>query len=133
MIDLNNVVDELLDMKPDPIPEFILLKEFKGLSPNSRDYQNAYDRVCNHPFVRKIENEQNERGFWPPFHGNTENIIRRCLSIGLEKDHPCLKISLIILKKCLKIKKAGINSKNRTISAGGRKCLYRLSVLPCFH
>lgn len=78
-------------MKPDPIPEFILLKEFKGLSPNSREYQNAYDRVCSHHFVKDIEYEQNGRGFWHPFHGYSEDRIRRCLSFGLEKDHPCLK------------------------------------------
>ena len=101
MIDLNIIVDGLLDMKPDPIPEFILLKEFKGLSPDSREYQNAYDRVCNHPFVRKIENEQNDRGFWPPFHGYTESMIRRCLSIGLEKDHQCLKKVSDYIKKVL--------------------------------
>ncbi len=101
MYDLNIVVDKLLDMKPDPIPEFILLKEFKGLSPNSLEYQNAYDRVCNHPFVKKIENEQNDRGFWPPFHGYSEHIIRRCLSIGLDKDHPCLKRVSDYLKKVL--------------------------------
>lgn len=101
MDDLNNVVDQLLDMKPDPIPEFILLKEFKGLNPGSRDYQNAYDRVCSHPFVKKIENEQNERGFWPPFHGYTENVIKRCLSIGLHTDHPCLKSVSVFIKKAL--------------------------------
>ena len=53
MVDLNIIADKLLDLKPDPIPEFILLKEFKGLNPSSREYQNAYDRVCNHPFVKK--------------------------------------------------------------------------------
>ena len=56
MVELNTIADKLLDMKPDPIPEFILLKEFKGLNPSSREYQNAYDRVCSHPFVKKIEN-----------------------------------------------------------------------------
>jgi hypothetical protein len=101
MVDLNTIVDKLLDMKPDPIPEFILLKEFKGLNPNSREYQNAYDRVCNHPFVKKIENAQNERGFWPPFHGATESVIRRCLSFGLENDHPCLKKVSDYLKSVL--------------------------------
>ena len=55
MIDLNIIADKLLDMKPDPIPEFILLKEFKRLSPDSREYQNAYDRVCSHPFVKKLK------------------------------------------------------------------------------
>lgn len=101
MIDFNIIVDKLLDMKPDPIPEFILLKEFKGLSPNSREYQNAYDRVCNHPFVKNIEKEQKERGFWPPFHSYTEHIIKRCLSFGLEKDHHCLKKVSDYIKKVL--------------------------------
>lgn len=91
MYDLNSIVDKLLDMKPDPIPEFILLKEFKGLSKDSRDYQNAYDRVCNHHFVKKIEKEQNERGFWAPFHGRSEEIIRKCFSYGLDKNHRSLK------------------------------------------
>lgn len=72
MIDLNIIVDKLLDMKPDPIPRFILLKEFRKISPDSREYQDAYDRVCSHPFVKAIENEQNERGFWQPFHGRSE-------------------------------------------------------------
>jgi len=101
MIDLNVIADKLLDMKPDPIPEFILLKEFKGLSPDSREYQNAYDKVCNHPFVKSIESEQNDRGFWPPFHGRTEDLIKRCLSIGLERDHHCLRKVSDYLKKVL--------------------------------
>jgi len=62
MIDINIIVDKLLDMKPDPIPKFILLKEFKRFTQSNCEYQNAYDRVCNHPFVKKIENEQNDRG-----------------------------------------------------------------------
>jgi hypothetical protein len=101
MIDLNIIVDKLLDMKPDPIPEFILLKEFKGFSPNSHEYQNAYDRVCNHLFVKDIENEQNDRGFWPPFHGYSEHIIRKCLSFGLDKDHHCLKRISDYIKRVL--------------------------------
>lgn len=91
MFDINYIVDKLLDMTPDPIPEFVLLKEFKKLSPESLEYQNAYDRVCNHHFVKKIEEEQNERGFWSPFHSRSEEIIRKCLSYGLDKNHRCLK------------------------------------------
>lgn len=91
MSDLNIIVDKLLDMDPDPIPEFILLKEFKKISPRSREYQNAYDKVCGHRFVKDIESKQNDRGFWQPFHGYSEDMIRRCLSFGLDKGHQCLK------------------------------------------
>lgn len=101
MIDINDITDKLLDMKPDPIPEFILLKEFKGFRPNSREYQNAYEKVCDHLFVKNIENNQNERGFWPPFHGYTENIIRKCLSYGLDQEHVCLKKISGYIKKVL--------------------------------
>lgn len=91
MIDLDIIVDKLLDMEPDPIPAFILLKEFKKISPDSLEYQDAYDRVHSHPFVRAMEDEQNERGFWQPFHGRSEDMIRRCLTLGLDREHPCLK------------------------------------------
>jgi len=99
LFDLNTVVDKLLDMKPDPIPKFILLKDFKKLSPDNLEYQNAYDGLCNHPFVKKIEQEQSERGFWPPFHGFSEDMIRKCLTYGLDKNHKCLKkVTEFILK-----------------------------------
>lgn len=91
MFDLDSIVYKLLDMKPDPIPEFILLKEFKKISPASLEYQNAYDRVCSHRFVKKMEEEQNERGFWPPFHCHSEDMIRKCLLYGLDKNHICLQ------------------------------------------
>lgn len=87
---IQSVVDELLNMNPDPIPKFILLKEFKKLNPKESTYQNAYEKVIEHPFVKDIESEQTEFGYWGEFHGYTEAIIRRCLSIGLEPTHPCL-------------------------------------------
>jgi hypothetical protein len=90
-MDLNKIVDRLLNMKPDPIPEFVLLKEFKGCPPDSKEYKEAYKKVCIHPFVKKYEDSQNDRGFWPPFHGYTEGIIRLLLSYGLDKNHNCLK------------------------------------------
>ena len=50
-MDLNKIVDRLLNMKPDPIPEFVLLKEFKGCPPDSKEYKEAYKKVCIHPNV----------------------------------------------------------------------------------
>ncbi len=90
-IDINTTVDKLLNMNPDIIPRFILLKEFKGLKPENREYQYLYEKVCEHKFVKKYEQTQNERGFWKPFHGYTEAVIKKYLSYGIEKDHPSLK------------------------------------------
>lgn len=97
--DINTAVDKLLNMNPNAIPRFILLKEFKGLSPKNLEYQNLYERVCEHSFVKKHEQTQNERGFWKPFHGYTEGVIRKLLSFGLDKQHICLnQVSEYLLK-----------------------------------
>jgi len=90
-MDLTKIIDKLLDMNPDPIPEFVLMKEFRKNDPNSTEYQNLYEKVQNHKFVKRFEDSQNERGFWYPFHGYTEGIIRHLLSYGLDKNHICLK------------------------------------------
>lgn len=95
------IVDRLLDMNPDPIPKFILWKEFKKLDPKSTQYQNLYDEVCNHKLVQKIVNAQNERGFWAPFHGATEANIRKLLSYGLDKNHSSFQNVLNYLHKVL--------------------------------
>jgi len=89
--DYTVIIDKLLDMKPDPIPYFVLLKEFKGCSPDSIEYQNAYEKVCEHPFVKEIIESQNDKGFWPSYHGDTEGKIRKLLWFGLENKHTCLE------------------------------------------
>lgn len=97
--DINTAVDKLLNMNPDTIPRFILLKEFKGLKPENPEYQNLYEQVCQHDFAKKYEQTQNDRGFWQPFHGYTEGVIRKLLSFGLDRQHTCLKqISEYLLK-----------------------------------
>lgn len=95
------IVDRILDMNPDPIPLFVLLKEFKDITPNNPEYISLYDQVCNHRFIKSYEEAQNEQGFWPPFHGYTEGVIRKLLSFGLDKEHVCLKTVSDYLVKVL--------------------------------
>lgn len=103
MIDeVDTVVDKILDMNPDSIPRFVLLKEFKGMTPSDSEYQSIYDQVCNHHYIKSYETAQNERGFWQPFHGYTEGAIRKLLSFGLDKEHICLKSVSDYLEKVLK-------------------------------
>ncbi len=61
-----------------------------------------YDKVCSHRFVKAFETAQNERGFWEPFHGYTEGVIRKLLYFGLDKEHICLKAVSDYLVKVLK-------------------------------
>jgi len=88
--EFNEIVNRLLDMNPDPIPKFILLKEFKGLNKSTPEYHALYENVLNHKFVTKWEQSQNPQGFWQPFHGLTEGVIRMLLSYGLDSNNPIL-------------------------------------------
>ena len=65
--EIENIIDELLNMDPDPIPRFILLKEGKGLKPSDREYQNAYAQVLAHPFTRQIVRAQTPGGLLGSF------------------------------------------------------------------
>lgn len=100
--DCKDYVGRLLDMEPDTIARFVLLKDFTDISPDDSEYQELYRQVCEHKFVRTIEDSQNERGFWPPFHGYTEGMIRRLLSFGLGGEHSALKAVTDYLGKVLK-------------------------------
>lgn len=96
---INAIADTLLSMNPDPIPRFVILKELKGITPKDCEYQSLYEQVCQHKFIKNIGMAQNERGFWQPFHGYTEGIIRRLLSFGLDKNHICLeRVSEYLIK-----------------------------------
>lgn len=96
---INAIADTLLSMNPDPIPRFVILKEFKCITPKDCEYQSLYEQICEHKFIKSIEYTQNERGFWQPFHGYTEETIRRLLSFGLDKKHVCLKrVSKYLIK-----------------------------------
>ena len=102
-MDYNLILDKLLDMNPDPIPRFVLLKEFKGTNPDSAEYQNAYEKVCEHRYVKEIMESQIDRGFWPSYHGDTEGKIRRLLWFGIESKHICLQKALQYSFCCLRL------------------------------
>ncbi|SDY24847.1 hypothetical protein SAMN05421736_101770 [Evansella caseinilytica] len=100
--DIEQMAKELLRMEPDPIPRFILLKEFMHLKPTEAAYKRAYEKVLAHPFVVKLEKEQTSHGYWGHFHVDTEAMIQRCLSIGLAPEHPCLSSAVAFIEKVLK-------------------------------
>ena len=88
--ELNKIVNKLLDMNPDPIPKFVLLKNYKGLGADCIEYKKLYEEVCINPLVKRFETSQNEHGFWKPFHGYTEGVIRHLLSYGFDKTNTIL-------------------------------------------
>ena len=77
-----------------------LLKEFKG-SPDSTEYQNAYERICEHSFTKKITENPNNKGFGPSFHSESECVIYKLFWYGLDSSHPCLKKATEYTEKLL--------------------------------
>jgi hypothetical protein len=89
--DIRKKAEELLKMDPDPIPRFILLKEFLKADPADSEYKKAYKAVLDHGYVKKLESEQTEYGYWGNFHMDSEAVLRRGLLLGLELTHPCFQ------------------------------------------
>lgn len=81
---------KLLACKPDAIPLFLIYRDLLGMSADAAAYREAYAAAAVHPQVQRIADAQNARGFWEPFHGTTEGMIRRLLSFGLDSTHPTL-------------------------------------------
>jgi len=82
---------KLFSMNPDPIPRYVLMKEFLGADAQSNEVQKLYREVCAHPRMASIINDQLPDGSWAPFHGNTEGKIRLLLNAGLDRRHPALQ------------------------------------------
>ena len=81
---------KLLSMHPDPIPRYVIYRDLLGYDRDHPDCRTAYAGVLACPQVERITAAQNELGFWEPFHGTTEGMIRRLLSFGLDVTHPTL-------------------------------------------
>ncbi len=96
MHDIKPYAEKLLMLNPDPIPRYVIYRDLLGYDsshPDDRshpEYCAAREAAAVHPHVLKIADAQNERGFWEPFHGTTEGMIRRLLSFGLDRTHPTL-------------------------------------------
>lgn len=88
--DVRPYAGHLLSLNPDPIPRYVIYRELFGYEKEHPDCLAAYEAVRACPQVEKIAAAQNERGFWEPFHGTTEGMIRRLLSYGLDRTHPTL-------------------------------------------
>ena len=80
----------LLALEPDVIPRFLIYRDLLGEPAGKGVCQELYAAVADHPHVKKITEAQNSRGFWEPFHGTTEAMIRRLLTYGLDRTHPTL-------------------------------------------
>jgi hypothetical protein len=94
--DLEKIAHELLEMDPDPVPRFRLLRDILRVHQESKIYIEAKAAVQQSKWVQLLRDSQLEDGTWGRFHTQdtkvkqafptTETAIATALACGLDKD-----------------------------------------------
>jgi hypothetical protein len=107
--DLKTVAEKILDMQPDPVPRFRLLRDVLNLNPASNDYRQAELALQGSKWIALLRNSQWPDGTWGRFHtqdtsvkqpfATTEAAISTALDSGLDRHSPILqKVQNVILE-----------------------------------
>jgi len=98
--DLQAIAEKILDLHPDPVPRFRLLRDVLRLDPASPVYQQAQAALQDTGVVRLLESSQLPDGTWGRFHtqdtsvkqpfATTEAAIAAALVSGLDMHSPIL-------------------------------------------
>jgi hypothetical protein len=98
--DLITTAEKLLDLDPDPIPRFRLVRNALCLDPADAVYQQAQMALEGSKWVAQLQDSQLADGTWGRFHSRdsrlklpfptTEIAISNALDCGLDKHHPIL-------------------------------------------
>ncbi len=102
--DLITAAEQLLEMKPDPVPRFRLLRDVLQVNPREAAYREAMQSLEGSKWIALLRDTQLEDSTWGRFHSQdsrlkqpfptTENAISTALACGLDKDHPILAKAL---------------------------------------
>ena len=98
--DLITTAERLLDLDPDPVPRFRLLRDGLHLDPTDALYREASQTLEGSKWVALLQDSQLADGTWGRFHSRdsrlklpfptTEIAISIALDCGLDKQHPIL-------------------------------------------
>jgi len=98
---VEKLAHRLLDLNPDPIPRFRILRDILRVSEQNPDYITAKGAVGESRFVRELAESQDEDGNWGRFHARhsrekrkfpgTEIAVARALAVGLDKESSVLQ------------------------------------------
>lgn len=90
--------EKLLQLNPDPVPYFRILKDVLEISPSEPAYQQAKQKMLESAWARELVDSQWADGTWGRFHtqdtsvkqpfATTEAALRRCLALGLDRVDP---------------------------------------------
>jgi hypothetical protein len=99
--DLNAVAEKILEMHPDPVPRFRLLRDMLHLNPISADYRQAEIALQGSKWIALLQNSQQADGTWGRFHTQdtkvqqpfvtTEAAITTALDSGLDQHSAILQ------------------------------------------
>jgi hypothetical protein len=99
--DLKTTAEKILDLHPDPVPNFRLLRDVLRLDPDSTDYRDAEISLQGSKWITLLQNSQQPDGTWGRFHSQdtsvkqpfptTETAIMTALASGLDLHSPILQ------------------------------------------
>jgi hypothetical protein len=99
--DLRVIAEKILDMNPDPVPRFRLLRDVLHLAPDSAAYREAETALQGSKWIALLQDSQQPDGTWGRFHSQdtgvkqpfitTEIAIKVALDSGLDQHSPILQ------------------------------------------
>jgi hypothetical protein len=106
--DLIATAEKILEMHPDPVPRFRLLRDVLRLDPANPVYQDAKKNLLESKWITQLNNSQRTDGTWGRFHTQdssvkqtfptTESAISTALDLGVDRNDPVLhKVQPVIL------------------------------------
>ena len=106
---IQNLGQKILELNPDPIPKYILLRDI--LERETKQLTELKKQTLQTKWVSDVLAEQRKNGSWGRFHSQntklkqkyvtTEVALHRCAVIGLTKDDPPIKTAIDYMKKVL--------------------------------
>lgn len=109
--DMKQLMEYLLEVTFDPVPQFILQKEIcKEVASNS-NYMNSYARIKDSKWYQQLADEQMENGSWGRFHTQdtknetrrkfvtTEHALKRVQELALDKEDPILSKAIKLMER----------------------------------
>jgi len=106
---VKEIAQNLLDLNPDPIVKYKLMKEVIELDKEDFRYKEARKNLIKSENIRQLEKSQFKDGSWGTLHGGmqvgkkqvwtTEMGVQRAVVLGLDKEHKLLKKVINYIEK----------------------------------
>ncbi|MHA1915199.1 MAG: hypothetical protein ACW990_13875 [Promethearchaeota archaeon] len=106
---IQNLANIILELNPDPIPKYIVLRDIMGKDP--KQLTELKKQVLQTKSVKDVLAEQRKNGTWGRFHTQntkikqkyptTEIALHRCAVIGLTKEDIPIKVAIDYMEKVL--------------------------------